>query len=326
MILQQTKISTKKMQEILNRNKSRYEIMGQYATGSAGGLVILWNPEEVLFSNWMSFPRILTGKANIIGTKEEVFITGVYGPHIPNEKENFLQNLKALRCLIPGKQWIIGGDFNLIKEPGEKRGGIRRLDKEGEQFGDMIREKKLIDIQTNNGMHTWNNRRGGENQIASRLDRFLISEQVMMKDVFIEATILPVVGSDHWPIKLEIDLKQRPKNKPFRFEAFWLRHEGLIEKLEGWWKDSMVRGKNKTHTFQLKLKEMKNNLKKWNKEEFVNIMEEKIRLEQKMEELQQLDILDGIQEERSKEEGMILSQLEERRKQEEILWKQKSRV
>eukprot|EP00253_Pinus_taeda_P018458 PITA_18458 len=45
-----------------------------------------------------------------------------------------------------------------------------------------------------------------------------------------------------------------------------------------------------------------------------------------MEELQQIDILEGIQEERTKEEGMILNQLEERRKQEEILWKQKSRV
>jgi len=326
MILQETKISTEKMQEILNKNRTRYEIMGQDATGSAGGLVIIWNPEDVQFSNWMSFPRILTGKASIVGTTEEVFITGVYGPHIQGENENFLQNLIALRGLIPGKQWIIVGDFNLIKGPGEKRGGVMRTDKEVEQFGDMIREQKLIDIQTANGMHTWNNRRGGANQIASHLDRFLISEKVMMKDVFIEATILPVAGSDHWPIKLEIYLKQRPANKPFIFEAFWLRNESLMEKVEEWWKASEQRGKNKMHTFQLKLKEMKNKLKKWNKEEFGNIMEEKNRLEQRMEELQQLDILEGIQEGRTREEGTILNQLEERRKQEEILWKQKSRV
>lgn len=200
------------------------------------------------------------------------------------------------------------------------------MDKAMEQFGDLIREQRLIDIQTINGNHTWNNRRGGANQIASRLDRFLISEQIMMKDVFIEATILPVTGSDHWPIKMEIDLKQRPPNKPFRFEAFWLRNEGLVEKLEEWWRKSDQRGRNKMHTFQLKLKEMKDKLKKWNKEEFGNILEEKKRLEQRMEELQQKDILEGIQEERTKEEGIILNQLEERRKQEEILWRQKSRV
>ena len=80
------------------------------------------------------------------------------------------------------------------------------------------------------------------------------------------------------------------------------------------------------HTFQLKLKEMKDKIKKWNKEEFGNILEEKQRLEQRMEDLQQMDILEGIQEDRINEEGIIINQLEERRKQEEILWRQKSRV
>eukprot|EP00253_Pinus_taeda_P035515 PITA_35515 len=274
MIVQETKISTEKMREILNKNRSSYEMMGLDAIGRAGGLIIIWNPEEIHFSNWMSLPRILSGTASIVGTKEEVIITGVYGPHIQNEKENFLKNLKALRCLIPGKQWIVGGDFNLIKTLDEKRGGTRRMD----------------------------------------------------KDVFIEATILPVAGSDHWPVKLKIDLKQRPPNKPFRFEAFWLRNEGLMEKREEWWRMSEQRGKNRMHTFQLKLKEMKNKIKKWNKEEFGKIMEDKKRLEQRMEDLQQMDIMEGIEEERKQEEGRVLNQLEERRKQEEILRKQKSRV
>lgn len=97
----------------------------------------------------------------------------------------------------------------------------------------------------------------------------------MMKVVFIEATILPVARSDHWPIKMEIDLKQRPNNKPFRFEAFWLRNAGLIEKIEEWWKKSEQKGKNKMHTFQLKLKEVRDKIKKRNKEEFGNILKEK---------------------------------------------------
>eukprot|EP00253_Pinus_taeda_P016535 PITA_16535 len=71
---------------------------------------------------------------------------------------------------------------------------------------------------------------------------------------------------------------------------------------------------------------MKNKIKKWNKEEFGNIMEDKKRLEQRMEELQQMDITEGIEEERSQEEGRVLTHLEEIRKQEEILWRQKSRV
>lgn len=62
-----------------------------------------------------------------------------------------------MRTLIPDKPWILGEDFNLIKILEEKRGGLRRMDTAMEQFGDMIREQGLVDIQTINGNHTWNN-------------------------------------------------------------------------------------------------------------------------------------------------------------------------
>lgn len=147
-----------------------------------------------------------------------------------------------------------------------KRGGLKRIDPDMEAFRDMISEQRMVDIQTINGTHTWNNRRGGTNQIASRLDRFLVLEQIMRRDVYIEATILPVVGSDHWPIKLEIDLKQGPKRIPFVFEAFWLRNSQFLPKLEEWWTESRQNGRSKMQTFQLKLKELRGKVKKWNKE------------------------------------------------------------
>lgn len=66
-----------------------------------------------------------------------------------------------------------------------------------ELFNDMIESLRLVDIPTINGIFTWNNRRGGKNQIASRLDRFLVSETIMNRDVFIEAKIMPSLGFDH---------------------------------------------------------------------------------------------------------------------------------
>jgi len=144
--------------------------------------------------------------------------------------------------------------------------------------------------------------------------------------VFIEAKILPSLGSDHWPIRLEIDIKKNKGKKPFRFEAFWLRNPQFLNKLEEWWTQSTVKGKGKMHTIQLKLKEIKGKIKKWNREEFGNIMEAKQKLEREMEEIQQKIIQEGRDEEKSNKEGRIISQLEERRKQEEILWRQKSRI
>lgn len=56
MIVWETKINMQKMEEIISRWKIRYEIMGQDVAGSARGLAILWNPEEIQFRNWISFP------------------------------------------------------------------------------------------------------------------------------------------------------------------------------------------------------------------------------------------------------------------------------
>jgi len=77
---------------------------------------------------------------------------------------------------------------------------------------------KLVDIVMNNGTYTWNNKRGGESQVASKLDRFIISEDLMIKNKDIAVRILPFGGSDHWPVQLEIQGIGNPRNKPFIFE------------------------------------------------------------------------------------------------------------
>eukprot|EP00253_Pinus_taeda_P033889 PITA_33889 len=265
--------------------------MAQDTDGSAGGLAILWNTEEVIFENWISLPRILSGVCRLAGSRERILVSGVYGPHLPRGRKDFLRNIQAIRSIIPDNLWIVGGDFNLIRDLGEKRGGIRRHDQSMEDFNELITDLRLVDIPTTN-----------------------------------EAKILPGLGSDHWPICLEIDIKKIKGKKPFRFEAFWLRNLDFLHRVEEWWTQSQARGQGKMHIFQLKLKEIKNRIRKWNREEFGHIMEDKQKLEKEMEDIQQQIILEGRDEERSKEEGKIICQLEERRKQEEILWRQKSRI
>jgi endonuclease/exonuclease/phosphatase family metal-dependent hydrolase len=55
----------------------------------------------------------------------------------------------------------------------------------------------------------------GSQHIASRLDHFLISENLMLEGPLIEANILPKSGSDHWPVQLWVDTIATPKYKPF---------------------------------------------------------------------------------------------------------------
>jgi hypothetical protein len=214
----------------------------------------------------------------------------------------------------------------MILNLAEKKGGIRREEPEMALFRELLHDLHLVDIPTVNGQYTWNNCRGEGHQIASILDRFLASENLVSMDIYYAATILPTIGSDHWPITLEIDVRAKRPNRPFRFELFWLRDPTFLEKVKNWWHSITVSGHNKMHSFQLRLKQLKAEIKRWNTEEFGNIQQHQIRLQQKMTEIQQTIILHGRTEELAVEEGRIVSELEERRKQEELLWKQKSRT
>ena len=71
--------------------------------------------------------------------------------------------------------WVLGGDFNLIANLGEKKGGRRTLDKYQEAFNEFLAQSSLVDVETGCGWFTWNNKRGGEHLVASHLDRFLVS-------------------------------------------------------------------------------------------------------------------------------------------------------
>ena len=80
------------------------------------------------------------------------------------------------------------------------------------------------------------------------------------------------------------------------------------------------------YQFQQKLKYLKGQIKHWNQTVFGNIFEEKKILEQSMHEQQQELITKGRTEMLAEKEQALQKQLEERYKQEEILWRQKSRV
>lgn len=118
----------------------------------------------------------------------------------------------------------------------------------------------------------------------------------MSKDIFIEAAIAPCIGSDHWLVHLEVDLKYPPKSRPFRFISFWNRNSYILKKMEEWWTKSTKQGQNRMHTFQPKLKDLKKRLKKWSREQFGHILKDQLELSNRMVEVQQKMIKYGRSE------------------------------
>eukprot|EP00253_Pinus_taeda_P009736 PITA_09736 len=75
-----------------------------------------------------------------------------------------------------------------------------------------------------------------------------------------------------------------------------------------------------------RLKHLKRRLKKWNKNEFGNIFKAKGEVEKKLQEINQILITKGFTEERKMQADSLQQEWDNRCQQEEIFWRQKSRV
>ena len=261
-----------------------------------------------------------------MGDKEIYMVANVYGPQRMDGKLMFLDSLQKLRERHAKIPWILGGDFNMIKSMSEKKGGTRILNKDSCAFQTFINNMKLVDIVMNNGTFAWNNKRGGEAQVASKLDIFIILEDLMIKDKDIVASVIPFGGSDHWPIQLDIQGIGKPRNRHSRFENIWLSHPEFnnniaISRVE----DLEIQG-TRMFLLQKRLRHIKLRLKEWNRKEYGNIFEAKKFVDGKMQELNQTLIMEGFNKDRSDQATKYHQEWENFCKQEEIFWRQKSRV
>lgn len=120
----------------------------------------------------------------------------MYGP-IPMVKKKTFMNLQNHVKIVRHDYWIIGEKFTMIRSLQEKRGGIILLDEDLHHFTNFLQSSKLVDQETINGIFTWNNKRGGCSQVASRLDIFLIFEPLFLLGINFEASIFLCHGSNH---------------------------------------------------------------------------------------------------------------------------------
>jgi hypothetical protein len=144
------------------------KVVSTVATGTAGGLAILWNPSTTIMENFITTRWSITADYRLIGSNKPGHLSNVYGPASSRDKQAFLSNLEYLSTLTKERRWLLGGDFNLIRNLDEKKGGIRCLEQESSDFQNLLDNTNLIDLETSNGTFTWTNRRTGIHQIACR--------------------------------------------------------------------------------------------------------------------------------------------------------------
>jgi len=90
----------------------------------------------------------------------------------------------------------------------------------------------LVDLPLEGGQFTWSNNQ--EDQIWSRIDKFLVSPEWEKRFPEVIQKRLPRLLSNHFSLLLDCGAP-RGGNKYFKFENMWLKHEGFVEHVKNWW-------------------------------------------------------------------------------------------
>ena len=134
-------------------------------------------------------------------------------------------------------------------------------------FSDFIDTANLIDLPLLSGPFTWSS--GSDSPLMSRIDRVLVSAN--WEDHFpdVSQKLLPHPISNHSPLLVESGSMARGRSA-FKFENMWLKVDGFLEKIQGWWSSYSFSGPPSL-VLARKLKALKEDLKIWNKEVFGDV-------------------------------------------------------
>ena len=246
--------------------------------------------------------------------------TGLYGLTHDEIRPDLWSELKVV-CQQWVQPWCIFGDFNVVRFPNERL-GCNRLSAAMVDFSNFIEDLNLVDLPLHGGSYTWCN--GSSNPSMSRIDRVLVSADWEEHYPDVIQKLLPRPISDHTPILLEVGGMVRGK-RAFKFENMWLKDPDFVNKVCGWWSHYSYSGMPSFVLCQ-KLKALKEDLKRWNKQVFGDVGIKRQQLEC---ELQSLDDKEGtsfLSPEKRIQSEECRVELEKVALLEEVSWRQKSRV
>jgi hypothetical protein len=287
------------------------------AEGASGGILLMWDRRvvskiDVCLGSYVAACSFRNVEDGLVWA-----FAGVYGPNRDNLRRRLWEELAGLMSLWD-MPWCIGGDFNVTLYHSERSGVVTRR-RAVAVFADFIEEQGLMNLPLSGGISTWSN-----SSSWSRLDRFLVSTEWDLRYPDLMQRKLTRVCSDHAPILLGGGIRQGGK-RPFKFENMWLKEEGFVEKVRSWWGSFSFWG-SPSFVLAKKLKALKGEIKRWSIEEFGNV---EVRNKAWAEELKVLDRIEeerGLSEEEKERRRALATDLEVSLLQEEISWRQKSRV
>ncbi|GJX58573.1 RNA-directed DNA polymerase, eukaryota [Tanacetum coccineum] len=232
---------------------TQFDFASTSARGRSGGIICIWN--KLLFNKDKIFcvDSYVVVQGTWLQNGLKVMFIAVYAPQ---DLVGKIALWSALSLLI--SNWdgiaIVMGDFNEVREVGERFGSIFN-EKQTEVFNCFINNLNLFDVPLGGFRFTWTNKWASK---MSKLDRFLTTEGFHDSFPNITGSILEKGIPDHRPILLKESVVDYGPI-PFRFFHSWLDCEGFFDLVVDTWKayDSGESNGKK------KLQNLKNVIRAW---------------------------------------------------------------
>ena len=188
------------------------------------GTAVFTKMQPLSVKNGMDIPEHDNEGRVITCEFENFYLVTVYTPNAQSELARLDYRMtwddafrEFLLELDAKKPVIVCGDMNVahkeidLKNPGPNRGSAGFTDEEREKFTKLLEAGFTDSFRYLHpdlvGAYSWWSYRfkARQNNAGWRIDYFLVSDRI--KDKIVTASILPeVMGSDHCPVMLEIDL------------------------------------------------------------------------------------------------------------------------
>ncbi|KAL2224551.1 UNVERIFIED_CONTAM: hypothetical protein Sindi_3020600, partial [Sesamum indicum] len=135
--------------------------------------------------------------------------------------------------------WLIGGDFNAVRDISEICGASGDVRMAMEEFNDCIQNAGLLPLPMQGEWYTWHNCSASPRNLWKRLDRMMINDRWMARFPTSFYTSLTPRTSDHSPLVLYGDSQQQYGGM-FRFDNYLTLSPEFIPSVQQIWQHNII--------------------------------------------------------------------------------------
>ncbi|KAL2250080.1 UNVERIFIED_CONTAM: hypothetical protein Sindi_2481700 [Sesamum indicum] len=178
-------------------------------------------------------------RATIRALQEYADITIVYGAIEVSNRRELWVSLESLVVQCINTAWLVGGDFNAVRDLSEVCGTSGDIRVAMEEFNTCLQNTALLPLPMQGEWYTWHNRSASPRNLWKRLDRMLTNDTWTLRFPSVFYQCLTPRTSDHSPMVVNGDNQQRFGGM-FRFDNFLTLSPDFIPSVQSIWQQQIV--------------------------------------------------------------------------------------